>query len=72
MMFKLTNSPATFQMMINKIFMDLIVENKVCVYIDNILIYSADLVEHHQITDTVLKRLRKHKLYLKPDKCEFE
>ena len=47
MMFGLTNSPATFQMMINKIFTDLIAENKVYVYIDDILIYSADLAEHH-------------------------
>jgi hypothetical protein len=44
----------------------------VCVYINNILIYLADLVEHHQITDIVLGQLWKHKLYLKPDKCEFE
>ena len=43
-----------------------------CVYIDDILIYLADLTEHHQITDMVLKQLRKHKLYLKPDKSKFE
>ena len=46
MMFRLTNSPATFQMIMNKIFVDLIAENKVYVYIDDILIYSADLAEH--------------------------
>jgi hypothetical protein len=58
--------------MINKIFVDLITENKVCVYIDDILIYSADLVEYCQIMDMVLQRLRKYKLYLKLDKSEFE
>ena len=72
MMFGLTNSPATFQTIINEIFVDLIVENKICIYIDDILIYSANLVEHHQITDMVLQRLRKHKLYLKLNKCEFK
>ena len=72
MIFGLTNSLATFQTMINEIFADLIMENKVCIYIDDILIYSADLEKHHQITDMVLQRLRKHKLYLKLDKCEFE
>jgi hypothetical protein len=46
MMFGLTNSPAMFQTMMNKIFADLIAENKVYVYIDDILIYSADLAEH--------------------------
>ena len=30
----------------NKIFADLIAGNKVYIYIDDILIYSVDLVEH--------------------------
>jgi hypothetical protein len=72
MMFRLTNSSVTFQTMINKIFADLIVENKMCIYINNILIYLVDLEEHCQITDMVLQRLRKHKFYLKLDKCEFK
>ena len=71
-MFELTNSLATFQTIMNEIFMDLIAESKMYVYIDDILIYLADLAEHHQIMDMVLKQLRKHKLYLKPDKCEFK
>ena len=58
--------------MMNEIFADLIAENKVCVYIDDILIYLANLAEHCQIMDMVLWRLRKHKLYLKLDKCEFK
>ena len=58
--------------MINEIFGDLITENKVCVYIDDILIYLVDLAKHCQIIDMVFKRLRKHKLYLKPDKCKFK
>ncbi|KAG5731241.1 hypothetical protein E4T56_gene14513 [Termitomyces sp. T112] len=33
-------SPATFQMMMNNIFHDLIVEGVVCVYLDKILIYT--------------------------------
>ena len=58
--------------MMNKIFVGLIAKNKVYVYIDNILIYLADLAEHQQIMDMVLDWLQKHKLYLKPDKCEFK
>jgi hypothetical protein len=72
MIFELTNSSGIFQAMVNEIFVDLIAENKVCVYINDILIYSADLAEHHWITDMVLSQLRKHKLYLKLDKCEFK
>ena len=42
MFFGLTNSPAMFQMMMNDIFQDLIMEGVICVYINNILIYSKD------------------------------
>jgi hypothetical protein len=37
MYFSLTNSPATFQTMMNEIFQDLITEGIVSVYLDNIL-----------------------------------
>ena len=40
MFFGLTNSPATFQTMMNDIFQDLIMEGVVCVYLDDILIYT--------------------------------
>ncbi|KAF8628789.1 hypothetical protein AX17_005916 [Amanita inopinata Kibby_2008] len=59
MFFGLTNSPATFQTMMNDIFRDLISE-------------GMTLEEHRKITQLVLQQLRKHKLYLKPEKCEFE
>ena len=72
MFFGLTNSPATFQTMMNDIFQDLIMEGVVCVYLDDILIYTKDLTEHRRITRIVLDRLRKHKLFLKHEKCEFE
>jgi hypothetical protein len=65
-------SPATFQTMMNEIFQDLIMEGVVCVYIDNILIYTWTLEEHHCISWLVMERLRKHKLYLWLDKCKFE
>ncbi len=45
----LTNSPATFQWMMNDIFHDLIREGKVTIYLDDILIFSKDLNEHRQI-----------------------
>jgi hypothetical protein len=43
MFFGLTNSPATFQTMMNDIFQDLIMEGVVCVYIDDILIFTQSL-----------------------------
>jgi hypothetical protein len=72
MLFGLTNSPATFQTMMNDIFQDMISEGVVCVYLDDILIFTEDLKEHQKIVRRVLDRLRQHKLFLRPEKCEFE
>ncbi len=72
MFFGLTNSPAMFQWMMNNIFHDLIREGKVTIYLDDILIFLKNLDEHRQIVKCVLQRLRKNKLFLKAEKCEFE
>jgi hypothetical protein len=72
MYFGLTNSPATFQTMMNKIFQDLITEGVVSMYLDDILIFTNSLEEHQRITCLVLDRMREHKLYLWPEKCKFE
>jgi hypothetical protein len=72
MFFRLTNSPTTFQTMMNDIFTDMILEGVVVVYLDDILIFTKDLEEHHWITHQVLRRLAEHQLYLRPEKCEFE
>jgi hypothetical protein len=72
MYFGLTNSPATLQTMMNKIFQDLITKGIVSVYLDDILIFTNSLEEHSWITRLVLDRMCEHKLYLRPEKCEFE
>jgi hypothetical protein len=58
--------------MMNEIFQDLITEGIVSVYLDNILIFTNSLEEHHWISCLVLDRMHEHKLYLQPEKCEFE
>jgi hypothetical protein len=58
MYFGLTNSPATFQTMMNEIFQDLITEGVISVYLDDILIFTHSLEEHRQITCLVLYRMR--------------
>ena len=68
----MTNSPATFQALMNSVFTDLIAKGKVAVYMDDILIYSEDLKDHRQVVHKVLKRLQHYDLYLKPEKCKFE
>jgi transposase InsO family protein len=72
MFFGLTNSPATFQTMMNDVFQDLIAKGVVCVYLDDILVFTKDLEEHRRIVREVVTRLQAYKLYLKPEKCEFE
>jgi hypothetical protein len=70
--FGMMNSPATFQVLMNLEFTDLIAIGVVAVYMDDILIYTPTIVEHRKIVWEVLRRLQDHDLYLKPEKCEFE
>jgi hypothetical protein len=56
MYFGLTNSPATFQTMMNEIFQDLITEGVVSVYLDDILIFTNSLEEHCRVTCRVSRR----------------
>ena len=72
MLFRLCNSPATFQMMMNEILAELIAEGSVVVYLDDILIFTETISEHHHVVHRVIEILAKHNLYLRPDKCEFE
>jgi len=67
--FGMTNSPATFQAMMNKILRDLINEEKVAVFIDNILVGTEIEKEHDEIIEEILRRLEKNNLYVKPEKC---
>jgi hypothetical protein len=72
MFFRLCNSPATFQVMMNDIFRDMLNEGWLIIYMDNILIYSNNPEEHRKRTLRVLARLYKHDLFLKAEKCKFD
>jgi hypothetical protein len=72
MFFELTNSPATFQALMNSIFADLIAKGVVAVYLDDILIYTKTIKEHCKVMRKVLRRLEGNNLYLCPAKCKFE
>jgi len=71
MFFGMTNSPATFQTMINDIFQNLIAEGIVVVYLDDILIFTKTEKEHVQAVRRVLQILKENKLFLRLEKCEF-
>ncbi|WVZ75594.1 hypothetical protein U9M48_023633 [Paspalum notatum var. saurae] len=68
--FGLTNAPAYFMNLMNKVFMEYL-EKFVVVFIDDILIYSKTEEEHEEHLRLVLQKLRDHKLYAKLSKCEF-
>jgi hypothetical protein len=72
MFFGLTNSPATFQTMMNHILRPLIKRGKVLVYMDDIIVFTQTTEEHRRVVREVLEVLKENKLFLKPEKCEFE
>ena len=71
MFFGKCNSPATFQAMIDHIFIDIIEENLVIFYMDDILISAKTQEELEKNTKLVLQQLWDNNLYLKPNKCKF-
>jgi len=69
MFFGITNSPATFQAMMNKILRDLINERKVTAFIDNVLVGTKTEKGHDEIVKEILRRLEENNLYVKLEKC---
>ena len=65
------NSPATFQAMMDDFFADMIDENIVIIYMDDIFIFALDESTLTTYTKWVLSRLQEKDLYLKPSKCKF-
>ena len=69
MFFGMTNSPAMFQAMMNKILRDLINEEKVAVFVDDVLVGTETEGGHDEIVEEILRRLEENDLYIKPEKC---
>jgi hypothetical protein len=70
MSFGLTNAPAYFMDLKNKVFMEYL-DRFVVVFIDDILIYSKNESDHEEHLRLVLQKLRDNQLYAKFSKCEF-
>jgi len=71
MFFGMTNSPATFQTIMNDVFRTVIAEGVIIVYLDDILIFTKIEEEYEQAVRRVLEILTEHKLFLCLEKCEF-
>jgi len=72
MFFGLTNSPATFQAMMNDLLRDLVVEEKVAVFIDDVMVATETEEGHDEIVKEVLRRLKENDLFVKLEKCVWK
>jgi hypothetical protein len=70
MSFGLTNAPAYFMYLMNKVFMEYL--NKfVVVFINDILVYSRSEEEHEEHLCIALQKFLENMLHTKLSKCEF-
>ncbi|WMV09386.1 hypothetical protein MTR67_002771 [Solanum verrucosum] len=70
MLFGLTNMPAAFMSLMNRVFKPFL-DSFVIIFIDDILVYSKSEDEHADHLRIVLYVLGKQRLYAKFSKCEF-
>jgi len=72
MFFGMTNSPATFQAIMNEILRDLINEGKVVAFVDDMLVGTETEEGYDEIVEEILRRLEENDLYVKPEKCVWK
>jgi len=72
MFFRLTNSSATFQAIMNKLLRDLINMGKVAVFIDDVIVGTETEEGHNELVAEVIRRLEENDLYVKPEKCKWK
>jgi len=72
MYFGLTNSPATFQTMMNNLFRDLINQGDMVTFIDDILVATNMEEGYNELVEEVLKRLEENNLFVKLEKCKWK
>ena len=72
MFFGLTNSPATFQAMMNELLRDLINTGKVAVFINDVIVRTETEKGHDELVAEVIRRLEENDLYVKLEKCKWK
>jgi reverse transcriptase-like protein/integrase-like protein len=72
MFFGLTNSPVTFQTMMDDIFQEEVTQGWLKIYMDDLIVASEDdKILYQQWVDRVLQKIKDHNLFLKAKKCSF-
>ena len=72
MFFGLTNSPATFQAMMNELPRDLINTGKVATFINDVIVGTETEEGHDEIVMEIIRRLEENNLYIKLEKCKWK
>jgi len=58
--------------MMNDLLRDLVVEEKVVVFIDDVMVATETEEEYDEIMEEVLRRLEENNLFVKPEKCVWK
>jgi len=66
--FRLTNSPAIFQEMMNNLLRDVIKKEEVAVFINDVMIVTETEEGHDEIEEEVLRMMEENDLFVKPEK----
>ncbi len=53
----------------NDLLRDLVVEEKIVVFIDDVMVVMETKERHDKIVEEVLRRLEENDLFVKPEKC---
>ena len=72
MFFGLTNSPATFQTMMNDLLKDIIETGNVATFSNNVIVGIETEEEYDKIVEEALKRIIKNDLFVKLKKCVWK
>ena len=73
MYFGLTNSSATFQIIMNNLFHNMINQGNTAIFIDDIIVATETEEGYDEIVEKVLKKqLEENNLFIKPEKCRWK
>ena len=72
MFFGLTNSPATFQTMMNDLLKDMIEAGNVATFSNNVIVGIETEEKHDKLVEEALKRIVKNDLFVKLKKCVWK
>ena len=70
--FGLTNSPVTFQIIVNNLLRDIREVKDVAAFIDDVMIGTETDKGHDDIVKEVLRRMAENDLFVKPEKCVWK